>query len=140
MGAARARPAVARAASFLAAVEYEQQKSLLDELLPQAGEDVYVGTYRLMQQPDGSLWSWTPWVRQVTDGLLPRADVVSFGDNDNPAGGFDVGWDDAVALAGGALAEDPRYDPPRWRHHGWPDDATLARLRARSLSLPPAPR
>lgn len=124
-----ARPVVARTASYLAAVEYGRQKTMLDDL----DEDVYVGSYTLMQRSDGSLWSWTPWVRQVTDGLLPRADRVSFADNDSPATAFFVPWDEAVALAGGALADDPRYDPPRWRHHGWPDDDTVARLRERSV-------
>ena len=90
-----------------------------------------------MQRPDGSLWSWARWVRQVTNGLLPRADLVALGDNDHPDARFTVTWQDAFRLAGDALQEDADYDPPRWRHRGWPDNDTLALLRANAVPLPP---
>ena len=35
------------------------------------------------------------------------------------------------------LSEEAGYDPPRWRHRGWPDDRTLALLRADAVPLPP---
>jgi hypothetical protein len=110
---------------------------MLDELLLKAGEDVYVARHTLMQREDGALWSWAPWVRQVTNGLLPRADVLTFVDNDHPDAQFAVMWDDAFGLAGDALKEEAEYDPPRWRHRGWPDDNTLASLRANAVPLPP---
>jgi hypothetical protein len=132
-----ARPIVDKAARYLAAVEYGHQQVRLDDRLTKAGEDVYVAKHTLVQGPDGSLWSWTAWVRQVTNGLLPRADVIIFPDNDHPDGHLAVRWDDAFRLAGDALREEPDYDPPRWRHHGWPDDNTLALLRAHALPLPP---
>ena len=132
-----ARPIVDKTARYLAAVEYGQQKTMLDQRHEKAREDVYVGKHTLMQRPDGSLWSWTPWVKQVTNGLLPRADVINFVDNDHTDAQFTVTWDDAFRLAGDALQEDARYDPPRWRHRGWPADNTLVLLRANAVSLPP---
>jgi hypothetical protein len=132
-----ARPIVDKTARYLAAVEYGQQKDMLDDRLAKAGEDVYVAKHTLMQRPDGSMWSWAPWVKQVTNGLLPRADVLAFGDNDHPGAQFAVPWDDTFRLAGDALQEEAEYDPPRWRHHGWPDDNTLALLRANAVPLPP---
>jgi hypothetical protein len=56
---------------------------------------------------------------------------------DDPADQFLVRWDDAFRLAGDALQEEAAYDPPLWRHRGWPDDATLALLRANAVPLPP---
>jgi hypothetical protein len=132
-----ARPMVDKAVHYLAAVEYGQQQGLLDHQLTEAGEDVYVAKYTLMQRPDGSFWSWAAYVRQVTDGLLPQVDVLALGDNDAPGTQFAVRWDDVLRIAGHALHEEPRYDPPRWRHHGWPDDGTLALLKASAVPLPP---
>jgi hypothetical protein len=132
-----ARPIVDKAARYLAAVEYGQQKGMLDHHLAAAGEDVHVAKHTLMQRPDGSLWSWAVWVKQVTNGLLPRVDVLAFGDNEDPGAQFAVRWDDALRVAGHVLQEEPSYDPPRWRHRGWPDDSTLALLRANAVPLPP---
>jgi hypothetical protein len=75
--------------------------------------------------------------RQVTNGLLSRADVLAFGDDKDPDAQFAVGWNDALRVAGHVLHEEPSYDPPRWRHRGWPDDSTLVLLRANAMPLPP---
>jgi hypothetical protein len=132
-----ARPIVDKAARYLAAIEYGQQKDMLDHHLAAEGEDVHVAKHTLMQRPDGSLWSWAVWVKQVTNGLLPRVDALAFGDNEDPGAQFAVRWDDALRVAGHALQEEPSYDPPRWRHRGWPDDSTLALLKANAVPLPP---
>jgi hypothetical protein len=131
------RPIVDKTAGYFAAVEYGQQTAMIDDLLRKAGEDVYVAKHTLMQRPDGSLRSWTLWVKQVTNGLLPRADLVAFADNDHPDAEFTVTWQDVFRLAGDALQEKAGYDPPRWRHRGWPDTDTLALLRANAMPLPP---
>jgi hypothetical protein len=133
-----ARPIVDKTTRYLAATEYGLQKTRLDDQLAWTGQDVYVGKHTLMRRPDGTFWSWTPWVRQVTNGLLPQADVISFVDNDHTDTQFAVTWQDALRLAGSALHEDAKYDPPRWNHHGWPDPGTLALLRASAVPLPPA--
>lgn len=132
-----ARPLVDKTVRYLAAIEYGHQTALLDEDLANAGEDVYVARHTLMQEADGSLWSWAPWVRQVTDGLLPRADMLNLVDDDHPGDQFAITWDDAIRLAGDALEEQAAFDPPRWRHRGWPGDDTLASLRAHAVPLPP---
>jgi uncharacterized protein YtpQ (UPF0354 family) len=132
-----ARPIVDKAARYLAAVEYGRQKEMLDQNLAEAGEDAYVATQTLMERPDGSFWSWALWVKQVTNGLLPRVDVLAFRDNEEPSAQFAVRWEDALQVAGHLLQEEPSCDPPRWRHSGWPDDSTLALLRANAVPLPP---
>ncbi len=134
-----AGPIVDKTARYLAAVEYGEQMAILDDLLVKAGEDLHVAKYTLMQRPDGSVWSWATWVKQVTNGLLPRADVLTFRDNENPEVDFAVRWEDALRVGGGALQEEADYDPPRWRHRGWPDSGTLALLRTHAVPLPPPP-
>jgi len=128
-----ARPVVDKTACYLAAAEYGQQQAMLDKHLTTTGEDAHVARHTLVQSPDGRLRSYATWVKQVTNGLLPRADVLMLVDNDHPGALINVRFDDALRLASDALHEEAGYDPPRWRHHGWPDDNTLALLRANAV-------
>jgi uncharacterized protein YtpQ (UPF0354 family) len=128
-----ARPVVDKTACYLAAVEYGQQQAMLDEHLATTGEDAHVAKHTLVQSPDGHLWSYATWVKQVTNGLLPRAHVLMLVDNDHPGASINVRFDDALRLASDALQEEAGYDAPRWRHHGWPADNTLALLRANAV-------
>lgn len=130
-----AAPLVDRARHLLANQEYGAQRHALEELHQAAGEDVYVAPVTTLERPDGTLWSWTVWARDVTDGLLPRADVVVLGDGTPDGPIIEARWDDVQRLAGHAL-EATGYDPPRWRHRGWPDEATLAALREASEQRP----
>ncbi|HET9654258.1 MAG TPA: hypothetical protein VFP72_02815 [Kineosporiaceae bacterium] len=132
-----ARPLVDEARHLLAAVEYQLQKARLEDLFDKAGEDVFVAGHTLMQHDDGHFWSWAGWVRQVTDGLLPQADYVLLGDNDDPVPPIAVPWDQALRLAGDAL-EPTGYDPPLWRYRGWPDGPALTALRDAAVPFPPS--
>jgi len=112
--------------------EYGLQLDVLAGLFEKAGVDVFVAKYTLIERPDGSVWSWCAWVRQVTDGLLPRTDYVCLGDNETKSSLW-VRWDDAVRIAGDALHTEPAYSPPRWRVHGWPNDDVMVALRAAAV-------
>jgi hypothetical protein len=126
---------VDRARQILAAVEYGHQGKTLESLFEKAGEDVYVANYNLMERPDGTVWSWSAWVKQVTDGLLPRTDYLAMGDNDTKDM-FWVRWEDAERLAPGAMRAEGGYYPMRWRVHGWPAASVLTTLRAAAVSAP----
>jgi hypothetical protein len=133
-----ARPLADTATHILAATEYADQQARLEQQLGEAGEDVYVARHTLMRDQDsGQMWSWAAWVKEVTNGLLPRVDVVMFGGTDNPKTRFAVRWHDAVRLAGDTLVEEPGFDPPRWRYRRWPDGPTLAALQTHAVQLPP---
>jgi uncharacterized protein YtpQ (UPF0354 family) len=132
-----ARHHVERAHALLAMFEYEQQKLVLQDLFTKVGDDVFVAQFSLIQRKDGTVWSWAVWAKQVSAGLVPRVDVLLFGDNDNADSKFAVRWDDAMALAGDALQPEPGYEPPRWRYGGWPNGTTVANLRERAVSFPP---
>ena len=54
-------------------------------------------------------------------------------DTDHPGASVNVRWGVALRHASDALHEEAGYDPPRWRHHGWPDDNTLTLLRANAV-------
>jgi len=132
-----ARPLVDEAGQLLAATEYGLQRTRLQDLSTKAGEDVFVATRMLVQHGDhGVPWSWAAWVRQVTNGLLPQADYVLLGDNDNPTFRLAVPWDDTLRLAGHAL-EPAGYDPPLWRYRGWPDAETFDALQRAAVPFPP---
>jgi hypothetical protein len=134
-----ARPLVERAQQVLANVEYNQQRSVLDERFSIAGDDVYVASHSLGGLPDGSVWSWAVWVKQVTNGLLPQVDVVVMGDNDHKDEKFGVRWADAIRLAANSLVLESEFDPPRWRYRAWPPAATVAALRSVAVPFPPRP-
>jgi len=132
-----ARSHVEKAQHVLANVEYNQQRVVLDERLTKAGEDVYVASYSLVGLPDGSVWSWAVWVKQVTNGLLPQVDVVVMGDNDHKDDRFAVKWADAIRLAADSLVLESAFDPPRWRYRAWPPAATVAALHSVAVPFPP---
>ncbi len=122
---------------ILANVEYGLQRSALEQRFTKAGEDVFVAGYDLVQRPDGSVWSWAVWVKQVTNGLLPQVDVLLMGDNDNKPDRFGIRWADAITIGAGALQREPAFDPPRWRYRGWPEATTVAALRKVAVPFPP---
>jgi len=132
-----ARTLVDKAKHILANVEYGLQRSALEQRFIKAGEDVFVAGYDLVQRPDGSVWSWAVWVKQVTNGLLPQVDVLLMGDNDNKPDRFAVRWADAITIGAGALQREPAFDPPRWRYRGWPEATTEASLRKVAVPFPP---
>jgi hypothetical protein len=132
-----ARTLVHKAQGILANVEYGLQQSALQERLTKAGEDVFVAGYALVQRPDGSVWSWAAWAKQVTNGLVPQVDLLLMGDNENKEDRFAVRWHDAIKIGGATLRREPAFDPPRWRYRGWPDAATIAVLRKLAVPFPP---
>lgn len=128
------RLVVDRANAFLAAVEYGQQHDALEELFERTGHDIFVAQFNLIERPDTTVWSWAAWVKQVTAGLLPRADYVALGDTEEGTS-FWVRWEDAERLAPKGLRLDPDYHPPRWQTSGWPDDGELTCLRAVAIDI-----
>ena len=79
---------------------------MVQELSTKAGEDVYAGSYQLVKRPDGSVWSWSAWVRQVTNALIPETDYVIVSDDEDTTSRFTVRWSDAVAIAATDLTQD----------------------------------
>ena len=120
-----ARVAVENAHRMLALTEYHDQTTHVQDLLDKAGEDVYVASLEGMRVGDGSITTWTAWPPDVTDGLLPEADVVAmFADEARRM----VRWADVVRLAPEAIVREPGWEPARWRIRGRPDPDVVAQL------------
>lgn len=129
----RAHPAYATvrlAERTLETYEYREQKIRLDRLFQQAGEELMVAEYWVENGPSGVARSVTMWPMAV-EALLPYADEIVF-----PAenGSFQVRWRDAERLLGTEW-EEALTTPARRRTLRWPDEETLARLRAQSSGV-----
>ncbi|MBP2321194.1 uncharacterized protein YtpQ (UPF0354 family) [Kibdelosporangium banguiense] len=120
--------AVRLAERTLETFEYREQKNRLEKLFRQAGEDLLVGDYEV--ETEGTARSVTTWPRSA-DALLPYADEIVF-----PAesGSFRIAWTSAARLLSDEWEEAPTT-PPRRRTLRWPDEETLARLRAQSSGV-----
>jgi len=107
----------------LAANEYKIQQDLLQQKL---GDGVFVASYEATRKGE-LVSSYTTWAKDVPSLLPEVADIVM---GSSGADRLIVPWQLALSLAGDALRREPGLDPPRWRTVHWPDEATLARLRA----------
>ena len=120
--------AVRLAERTLETYEYREQKNRLEKLFRQAGEDLLVGDYDV--ETEGAARSVTTWP-QSNDALLPYADEIIFPAQSGP---FRVSWAAAARLLSDEWEEAPTT-PPRRRTLRWPDEDTLARLRAQSSGV-----
>jgi hypothetical protein len=111
------------------AVDYSQQKKILDESHEQQEIDTFVASFNIYEGNDGSVYSLCVWSNGV-DSTLPRAErigfVVSVEDNDM----FVVPWDAAMPVAGSLLEEEAGLVPVRYRARQFPSEAQIAQLRA----------
>lgn len=116
------------AGGALAATEYQHQHDVLSELFTRTGEDVFVANYNLMQREDQTVWSWSAWVKEITDGLLPRTDYVALTEHESQDMCI-VTWESFLGLAGDLICEEPGYYPARWRVSGCLPDETFSALQ-----------
>lgn len=125
-----AASAVARSRLHLLASEYATQKEALERRHEQTGDDVFVASMLAVETDDGVVRSISVWSRDVPT-LLPHTDVVALlGDAEGREPPIEVAWARLEAEAGALLEPCPELWPPRVRVDAWPDEATLARLRA----------
>jgi hypothetical protein len=122
---------VERGHRVLAASSYAEQQQRLEKQFERDGIDIFVASLGLFaDKVTGETKSWATMPEGV-DSLLPEADVVFL------AGGEDEGkwqamvpWSLLFEFAPECLDLAPDHDPPRWRTVAWPNDTTIAKLRA----------
>jgi hypothetical protein len=112
----------------------DNQKELLDALHARQGIALFVAPYQMLARDDLGTLSFSVWSNGV-DTLLPRTEFIVF----DPAGGdadalLLVPWNDARAIVGDRM-ESTGHAPERWRAHGFPDAAQLARLQDLAIRL-----
>jgi uncharacterized protein YtpQ (UPF0354 family) len=117
--------AVRLAERSLETFEYREQKERMEKLFRQAGEDLLVSDYVVEPGPR----SVTTWPR-AADALLPYTDDIIF-PAEKP---FRVTWSQAEQLLKDEWEEAPTT-PARRRTVRWPDEETLAKLRAQSSGV-----
>ena len=113
------------------AVDYEQQKSLLERMHEKAGEDVFVSSY-LVFEKDAVIRSLCTW-SDAGIQLLPETEFVVFMRLDGQGGAHRVGeaaWTNVREVLSAKMELSDLY-PPRWKVDGVPDDAELALLDLR---------
>jgi hypothetical protein len=121
--------AVHRADTLLAADEYAAQAEWLEQQHTRDNIDIFVATLGVLTRPDGTIFSAASWAEGV-DTLLPPADFVAFTRTGEQP--FFVPW--SAVLAETDLEPQPGLSPIRYRVTGWPQEATLRRLRARATT------
>lgn len=109
--------------------DYDEQKDLLEEVLVQDNQDVFVATYSVLQaEGTGEFYSWAAWSENVPT-YLPVTDLVALvverGD-DMESLGF-VTWDDLIKHCESLLQPTEHY-PKRVLVETFPDAAMRAQL------------
>ncbi len=120
-------PSLRRLRAFDLVDPYADQKRLIDKIHERDGTDIFVATFTGLQNKDtGHTYSYCTWTKGV-EALLPRADVVFFGDLDRPEGSQTVGrfaWD-VVWHHCHELMEPTEHVLPRFRVRSFPAPAQL---------------
>jgi hypothetical protein len=110
------------------AIDYDQQKKIIDELHEQEDIDIFVAGYKLLERKDGKTFGVCVWTKDV-DSSLPQADNIGFVVDPEAGDMFMVPWDAAVPIVGSLLEEEPEFVPVRYRAREFPSDAQVRELR-----------
>jgi hypothetical protein len=128
------------------AIDYLDQKNLLDQLYQAKKKEVFVSPVEVFQEDDqpGSAFSITFLPSGRRDTLLPVADRISLIDQivdprtgiaqTEPRDRIVVAWSDVMAVASGLFEAVPQLYPPRYRVLGFPDATTWQKLKAKALN------
>ncbi|KJV31316.1 hypothetical protein [Luteibacter yeojuensis] len=110
---------------------HADQKALLEKIHEKEGEDVFVASFRAVQDTTtGEISSSGQWTRGVAT-LLPHADYLRLWCKERHEM-MDVPWAAAAELIPALTTPEPALSPRRYRVSVFPDDATYAALKARA--------
>ncbi|MEZ5855283.1 MAG: hypothetical protein R3D67_11300 [Hyphomicrobiaceae bacterium] len=126
-----------RSLKYIQGYHYAQQAARLEAIHEAARKDVHVAELKLFEK-DGRFETVASWVNGITDGWLPKADVIAFVDNGADSSNVDaaqilfVPWEQSLSVAGGLLTEIPDLYPTRFRYTQFPDKAQWQALQAKA--------
>ncbi|EKU23896.1 DUF1444 domain-containing protein [Xanthomonas graminis] len=116
---------------MLDAPAYSLQKELLEKIHAANQADIFVASYRVFEENDGSgrQFSLATWTRDV-DTSLPKADRIAFvvPKDEGDADVVVADWDKAVAVVADLMEQEPDFYPPRFRVRAFPSEAQLRQL------------
>lgn len=128
------RAAVHRNAVAQVQVEYAGQAERLAPSFAEEGRDVRVSDVVVYTHAETEMTCCT-WVRELSDQLLPRTDLIGFVSVDPDAEArpepFRVDWDVVAEVVGADLAEEEGHLPPLYHVGGWPEEH-IEELRERA--------
>lgn len=110
------------------AIDYAQQKDLLNAIYEREGIDIFVAGFNLFEGKDGSGYSVCVWSNGV-DSSLPYAERIALVVNPEGKDHFVVSWDAAFPIVGDLLEKETEFVPVRYRAREFPDDRQIAKLR-----------
>jgi uncharacterized protein YtpQ (UPF0354 family) len=110
------------------AVDYEQQKDVLETIYKATGTDVFVASHSVFERQDGSRYSACIWSKGV-DALLPEAEVVILLVDKDKKDHVVLPWEAVLSELGGLMEEQPDMLPKRYRVRSFPNEGQIARLR-----------
>jgi hypothetical protein len=126
-----------QAAMRTIAIDYAEQKRVLDALHAKSGQDVFVASLMSVPRDDKGVCTGTTWVETVTDALMPKADVVAFArpkaETSTVGGGMNAlfaDWADVRRVAADLMEPTDLY-PTRFRVRRFPTPDQLKEMGAR---------
>jgi uncharacterized protein YtpQ (UPF0354 family) len=109
-----------------------RQKEYLEALHEKQGQDLFVASlHAYRREADGRVFTVGMWGREI-DALLPVCDLVDVVGDDE--GSYLVHWRDMIEVAGSHFTDAGLF-PKRLLVSGWADEATMAKLRERAVTL-----
>jgi hypothetical protein len=110
------------------ALDYQQQKKLLDNLHERQGIGTFVASYTIYKYPQGTAYTACVWAKGV-DSSLPRAEKIGFVVDAEKKDMFTVPWQAAMSIVSELLEEEPMLMPVRYRVREFPSEEQIDRLR-----------
>jgi hypothetical protein len=116
------------------AMDYAEQKKMLDADNEKAGIDQFIPKFGIRQREDGSWFTLATWTDGVDDALLPEAEWIALSRFISEAEGAKVlgfvEFSELKAIAGELMAATEHY-PPRYHTRAFPSAEQLARMNVR---------
>lgn len=115
------------------ALDYDQQKKLLEEIYKKEETDIFVASCQLLKRKDESLFTRCVWTRGV-DSLLPETENLVLLVDVKTKEMLELPWEKAFPVLSPLLEKVPELVPVRYRARTFPSDELLQKVRGLVLN------
>jgi hypothetical protein len=115
------------------AVDYAQQKELLNEVHEVEDIDIFVASYQIYERKGGGAYSACVWTNGI-DSSLPLTENIAFLMDTESGDHFMVPWAAAASVVGDMLEQEADLVPVRYRARQFPNAEQVAKLRRSAVS------
>ena len=109
-------------------IDYAQQQELLNAIHEKQETDLFVASYKIYEQKDGTAYAACVWTNGI-DSSLPRAEHIVFMVDVEGKDFFTVPWDAAAPVVGNLLEQEVDLLPVRYRARQFPNSEQISELR-----------